>query len=668
MAPSKQSTSRWRASEARRWSSSTNPRELGSRVYGARLLGADRSLVLAGGGNCSLKATTTDLYGESVETLFVKASGVDLAAVESGDFTPLALAPLRRLLELPALADDELSRALLNARLDPRASPPSVETLLHALVPFRYVDHTHADAFLAWVDRVDGAARAEELYGEDCLIVPYENPGFALATRCRELWRRADGEGRRPRGIVLLHHGLVSFADDANESYETMLELVDRAARRLPRPRRPRPRRRRPAVWSPLDLARARAVLSSFANRPLALTLRDDASLRPVLMRPDLGAITRRGPLTPDHLLLTGRRPLVVTAATGLEAACTRYSAAVERELERRRRGRDLMPLDTTPRVLLVPGTGLLGSGRTPREAALAAEVYAHTLWAIERAEASGGYRPLGAAAQFEFEHWGPERAKRERAAPARPLTGRVALVTGAASGIGRAAAEALLARGAAVVGVDLRPAALAGDFEALTGDARSTRTVRRAIELAVRRFGGVDIVVANAGIFFAGPQIAELADTDWRRTFDLNLDAQLKLLREAIPFLRVAPAGGSVIVVGSKNVPAPGPGAAAYSASKAALTQLARVAALELARDGVRVNVVHPDAVFDTGVWTPERLAERAAHYGMSIEAYRRRNLLRREVHAADVGALVAELAGDLFAKTTGAQIPVDGGNERVI
>ncbi|MCM2270796.1 MAG: SDR family oxidoreductase, partial [Thermoanaerobaculia bacterium] len=265
-----------------------------------------------------------------------------------------------------------------------------------------------------------------------------------------------------------------------------------------------------------------------------------------------------------------------------------------------------------------------------------------------------------------EVEHWGLERAKLRRAR--RPLDGRGALVTGAASGIGRAAAEALLAQGAAVVGLDLAPCEIAGDFVGVAGDARSPRVVRRAVATAVERFGGLDLVVANAGLFFAGPAIERLADADWRRTLALNLDAQLVLLREAAPFLKLAPAGGAVVVVGSKNVAAPGKGAAAYSASKAAVTQLARVAALEWAGDGVRVNVVHPDAVFDTGVWTPERLAERAANYGLTVESYKRRNLLGREVRAADVGAVVAALAGDLFARTTGAQIPVDGGNERVV
>jgi rhamnose utilization protein RhaD (predicted bifunctional aldolase and dehydrogenase)/NAD(P)-dependent dehydrogenase (short-subunit alcohol dehydrogenase family) len=658
--------SRWSTAEARRWAAATTPSELGVRVYGSRLLGADRSLVVGGGGNTSVKTTVRDLHGRPVEAIYVKASGADLATATSRDFTPLALAALRELVELDALADRDLAREMLRLRLDPEAPPPSVEALLHAFLPYRYVDHAHPDALLALLDSVDGERRARGLYGDDCLIVPYVKPGFDLAAAVRRAWRAAGERTRALRGMILLHHGVFAFADDARSSYETLVELVGRAARALPRRLPAVPARRRPRAWSDLDVARLRRALSLAAGQPLCLARRDERELLAFLDRADLDRVTRRGPLTPDHVLRTRRLPLAVREPRRLDAALARYAAASGAEFERFRRGRDLAPLDAAPRVVLVPGSGAFGAGATPAAAALAAELAARTAWAIARAEALGGYRPLGAAALFEVEHWELERAKLRRAG--RPLDGRVALVTGAASGIGRAAAEALLAQGAAVVGLDLAPCEIAGDFVGVAGDARSPRVVRRAVATAVERFGGLDLVVANAGLFFAGPAIERLADADWRRTLALNLDAQLVLLREAAPYLKLAPAGGAVVVVGSKNVAAPGKGAAAYSASKAAVTQLARVAALEWAADGVRVNVVHPDAVFDTGVWTPERLSERAANYGLTVEQYRRRNLLGREVRSADVGALVAALCGDLFARTTGAQIPIDGGNERVI
>jgi NAD(P)-dependent dehydrogenase (short-subunit alcohol dehydrogenase family) len=269
-------------------------------------------------------------------------------------------------------------------------------------------------------------------------------------------------------------------------------------------------------------------------------------------------------------------------------------------------------------------------------------------------------------------EYWDLEQAKLKSGGKGSPLAGEVALVTGAASGIGKACVESFLSRGAAVVGLDVDPKVASlhdrPDFLGLRCDVTDSEGLRGSLEATVRAFGGLDMLVLNAGVFPGGRPIAELSDDEWRRVLGVNLDANLTLLREAHPLLRLAPRGGRVAVIGSKNVPAPGPGAAAYSASKAALTQLARVAALEWGGDGIRVNVLHPDAVFDTGIWTPEVLEARARAHGMTVEQYKTRNVLRAEVRSSDVAELASELCGPLFARTTGAQIPVDGGNDRVI
>jgi len=283
-----------------------------------------------------------------------------------------------------------------------------------------------------------------------------------------------------------------------------------------------------------------------------------------------------------------------------------------------------------------------------------------------------GGWKALSPADIFDVEYWDLEQAKLRRAGPAPVFSGEVALVTGAASGIGRACVDAFLRRGAAVVGLDVnqdisrmhaRP-----DFRGIVCDVTDESAVGAALEEGVRAFGGLDMLVLNAGIFPEGKGIAELGTDTWRRVMAVNLDASFAMLRECHPLLKVAPKGGRVAVIGSKNVPAPGPGAAAYSASKAAVNQLARVAALEWGADRIRVNSLHPNMVFDTALWTKEVLESRARHYGLSVEAYRTGNVLGVEVASRDVAELAAELCGPLFAKTTGAQIPVDGGNERVI
>jgi NAD(P)-dependent dehydrogenase (short-subunit alcohol dehydrogenase family) len=338
----------------------------------------------------------------------------------------------------------------------------------------------------------------------------------------------------------------------------------------------------------------------------------------------------------------------------------------------RERRGTTLAMLDASPRVLLDPAFGMLTVGPRAADADIAADIYTHTVEVIELAERVGTYQALPAADIFDVEYWELEQAKLSRARVRAPFAGEVALVTGAASGIGRACAATLRSRGAAVIGVDINPQVadtFAGpDFLGLCADVTDVDAVARAVHSGVDRFGGIDMVVAAAGIFPGSGPIAELDLRDWQKAMAVNAEAIASLLARVHPLLALAPRGGRVVVVASKNVPAPGPGAAAYSASKAAVTQLARVAALEWASDGIRVNMVHPDAVFDTGLWTEELLAERAARYGLTVAEYRRRNLLGVEVTSARVGELVATMCDTPFAATTGAQVPVDGGNERVV
>jgi NAD(P)-dependent dehydrogenase (short-subunit alcohol dehydrogenase family) len=306
------------------------------------------------------------------------------------------------------------------------------------------------------------------------------------------------------------------------------------------------------------------------------------------------------------------------------------------------------------------------------KDANIVADLYRHTMDVIERATLLGGYCALPARDIFDVEYWDLEQAKLKKAGKPPVFAGEVALVTGAASGIGKACVDALLARGAAVVGLDIsgdivgmykRP-----DFLGVQCDVTAPAAISAALDAAVRAFGGLDILILNAGVFPGGTAISALDDQQWREVMRVNLDANLTLLRNSHSLLKMAPRGGRVTVIGSKNVPAPGHGAAAYSASKAALTQLARVAALEWGADNIRVNTLHPDAVFDTGLWTDEVLAARAAHYKLTVEQYKKRNVLKVEVTSRDVAELAAELCGPLFAKTTGAQLPVDGGNERVI
>jgi len=416
------------------------------------------------------------------------------------------------------------------------------------------------------------------------------------------------------------------------------------------------------------EFARLRREISACAGFPVVLAAHSDPKYLAFARRADVARISQQGPATPDHAIRTKRVPMLGRDVAAYAAAYREYFA---RHAPSAKEPKTL--LDPAPRVILDPAFGMGCVGRTAKDARIVRDIYDHTIDVILRATALGGYRALPERDIFDVEYWDLEQAKLKKAGAPPVFAGEVALVTGAASGIGKACVEALLGRGAAVIGLDInadvtRLMGNRADFLGLKCDVTSERDVVAALEAGARAFGGLDMVVLNAGVFPGGRRIDALDAAEWRRVMSVNLDANLALMRECHPLLKLAPNGGRVVIIGSKNVPAPGPGAAAYSASKAALTQLARVAALEWGADRIRVNTLHPNAVFDTAAWTDEVLAARARHYGISVEAYRKRNVLGAEVTSRDVGELAAELCGPLFAKTTGAQVPVDGGNDRVI
>jgi NAD(P)-dependent dehydrogenase (short-subunit alcohol dehydrogenase family) len=422
-----------------------------------------------------------------------------------------------------------------------------------------------------------------------------------------------------------------------------------------------------PAAPVAPDLARLRRDISDVAGFPVVLRRQADARTLGFANHPELARIAQQGPATPDHSIRTKPLPMVGRDVRAFARGYTDYFNRHEPQAKERK-----TLLDQAPRVVIDPQLGLCTAGRSAREAAIIADIYEHTIDVILRAEALGGYKALPPKDIFDVEYWDLEQAKLRKGGKPPAFAGEVALVTGAASGIGRACVDSLLARGAAVVGLDLNPAIATmlarPDFLGLACDVTDEAQLRGAIDRAVQAYGGLDMLVLNAGIFPGGCRIESLASAEWRKVMQVNLDANLVLLREAHPFLKLSPRGGRVAIIGSKNVPAPGPGAAAYSASKAALNQLARVAALEWGADRIRVNSLHPNAVFDTGLWTDEVLAARAKHYGLTVDEYKRNNVLKTEVASRDVAELAAELCGPLFAKTTGAQVPVDGGNDRVI
>lgn len=666
---------------------------LALRLYTSRLLGSDPELVLHGGGNTSLKSTARDVYGDEIDVLYVKRSGADLASIDPSGLPPLRLEPLRRLRELDALDDLAMVGELQRALLDPGAGSPSVETLLHAFLPQRYIDHSHADAILALTNQPDGEARIAAVLGERVGWVPYTMPGFGLAKLAAEVLDK----NPEVEGLVLEKHGLFTFGDDARTSYERHIELVALAKRaileqigdRRPLDARPVVAARELHEVAPL-VRGALAEATGDADRPQRRWVLEHRSNDMILhfAASELGPfLAAAPPITPDHVIRTKGPWLFVerppygdlpALAERLRADVESYRAAY-REYFRRNteaKGVERTPLDPTPRVVVLPGLGLFAVGDSRRAARIAADIAEHTVTTKIWAASIGHYDGIDEGDLFDMEYWSLEQAKLGKAARA-PLAGQVALITGGGGAIGEGVARRLVAAGAHVVLVDIdaeRLAAVASRIDAdvcetFQADVSDEVDVAEAFQRAIERFGGIDLVVPNAGIARAGA-LAELELEDFEQAAAVNLRGTFLTLREALAHMKLQGTGGNVVLVSTKNVFAPGAEFGAYSATKAGAHQLARVAALEGAGDGIRVNMITADAVFGTdenpsGLWRevgPARAQARGLEPAELPEYYRERNLLKLCVTPDHVGNAVVFFATQQ-TPTTGATLPVDGG-----
>jgi len=642
--------------------------DLELRVYTSRLLGQDPSLVLHGGGNTSVKITETNLVGSKEDILYVKGSGWDLVSIEKDGFSPVRMAHMVNLSKLKSLSDPKMVNELKTQLTNDTSPTPSVETILHAILPFKYVDHTHADAVVTISNTSNGEKRIREIYGNRVVIVPYVMPGFDLAKEVGRIFSEMASD--ETEGVVLLNHGIFSFGNTARESYERMIDLVNTAEQYLISQNAWNNEKPLTDVKSKKirgDVSELRKKISLVAGNPVLLNLTNSQRGLSFSKRDDVEKISTRGPLTPDHVIRTKRIPMI---GRNVEKYVKEYVSYFRTHKINAKEKKTM--LDPAPRVILDNEFGLCAVGKNMGEIGIISDIYEHTIESILRAEKLGGYKALPASDIFDIEYWDLEQAKLHKNINSLEFQGEVVLITGAASGIGKSCVQSFLNRGAAVVGIDIDSSIETNykhnNYLGLICDVTDEEAIEVVLEKSVCHFGGIDMIVLNAGIFPEGKQVSELSTIEWNKVFSINLNSNLTLLREVYPLLKMAPNKGRVVVIGSKNVPAPGPGAAAYSASKAALNQLMRVLSMEWGGDGIRLNALHPNAVFDTGIWTDEVLKSRAEHYGLTIEKYKTNNLLGVEVNSIDVSELAAELCGSLFSKTTAAQIPVDGGNERVI
>ena len=648
------------------------------RIYSSRLLGQNSDLVLHGGGNTSVKLMETNLFGEREDILYVKGSGCNLNMIEDKGFTALRLKTMQKLAKLESISDSEMVCQQHLAMTNPDAPSPSVEALLHAVIPLKWIDHTHADAVVTISNTPEGEELLRDLYGERIIFVPYVLPGFKLAKKVLGITNNLDMKNYE--GMLLLNHGIITFAETALESYKRMIDLVSLAEKKIEKKfanqfssktvtkkdLQGEELRLLANVRRKVSQIRGASVLAQLDNSPKAYGF---ANLQ------NVNDISTRGPITTDHLIRTKPIPVVLDV-NNLEKSLDEFSMGYKAYFERHSDGQKIC-LDTAPRWGVWPGKGTVVFGRNITESRIVADIVEHTVKAIRWAESIGGWSPIGEEHLFEGEYWELQQLKllNNSLLPNenghREFEGKIALVSGAASGIGLASARELHEQGAVVVGMDLNKEILNIFSETgmlgLQCDVTNKEEVRKAVERTVSYFGGLDILILNAGTFPAGPVIENMDEQTWSKSLDINLTAPQQLLQTCVPFLKEG-IDPSVVFMGSRNVPAPGPGASAYSVPKAGQTQLARIAALELGKFGIRVNILHPDCVYDTGLWTSESLEKSAKRYGLTVEKYKSRNVLKKDVKTKEVARMVCAMAGSVFFKTTGAQIPIDGGNERVI
>ena len=660
-----------------RFASNTVNRDVALRVYTSRLLGNEARLVLHGGGNTSVKTIMPDMMGEDTPVLCVKGSGWDLGDIEPPGLPAVRLEPIRRMAALPALSDEDMVNAQRINLLDAAAPNPSVETLLHAFLPHKFVDHTHANAVLALTDQDSGDNLCRDVFGSRMGYVPYIMPGFALARKAKEVFE-ADPN---VEGLILLKHGIFTFGETARDSYDRMIEMVTLAEKTIAAKRI----RSLVSVELPGMIASIAAIAPILRGlcaeqtgddyRRLVMDFRTGDAIRTFVDGEQLARYGQQGTVTPDHVIRTKPKPLIVQPpqAGGLDAFRAGAAAAVDAYVAdyhayfARHNATQATPkteLDPLPRVILVPGVGIFGLGNSAKAAGIAADLVETNIDVISDVESMGAYEVIPEADIFDMEYWSLEQAKLGKAME-KPLQRHIALVTGGGSGIGAATVRALARAGAELVVLD-RDKDLAAEVARSVGglaigcDVTDAAEVAAAFDRVAETYGGLDIVVSNAGAAWQG-RIGEVDESVLRQSFELNFFAHQSVSQAAVRIMGVQRTGGCLLFNTSKQAVNPGPNFGPYGLPKAATLFLMRQYALDYGKDGIRSNAVNADRI-RTGLLTDDMISSRCQARGVSEKDYMSGNLLGREVTAVDVAKAFLDLA--LSPKTTGAVLTVDGGN----
>ena len=675
------------------------PDEMALRVYTSRLIGGEANLVLHGGGNTSVKLPMKNILGEEQEVLYVKASGIDLATIEPAGFVGLDLNPIRKLQILESLSDEETENQLQIHKVVAASPDPSVEAFLHAFLPPKYVDHTHADSILVLTNQKNGEDVVKDALGPGVAVLPYTMSGLPLAKGVLELYKKH----HNLEAIVMLNHGIFTFGGDARTSYDRMIECVSRAEAYIDKMTQ-----RKAIVTLRTDLTRPKDLISHTARLAQAVRgvcahrdlhgrlcrfyteIRSGEDVARASLSMEAREICNSGVLTPDHGIRTKNLAVYLESIPESDDDLRRiitetvsnyrdgYDQYFKAQVKVKRVNRE--ELDSYPRIFLVAGIGLMALGFTRKAARIAADIAEHTIKAKLLAKALGDYVPISDSHVFDMEYWSLQQKKLGKTSPP-PLQGHVAIVTGGAGAMGYGIADRLLAAGAIVAISDIDEPRLKkvhsmlasrydeSQIEALIIDVTDYKSVENAFREISLRVGGLDIVVPNAGV----AHVAKIEDLDphkFDQVIAVNLKGTLNVIKASIPIFKRQGTGGNIIVISSKNVFDPGAAFGAYSASKAGAHQISKIAAIELAELGVRVNMINPDAVFGdeeipSRLWDlvgPERMKSRGLDPEGLREYYRQRSLLKVEVLAVHVGNAVVFFASEQ-TPTTGTTLPVDGG-----
>ena len=656
--------------------------DIALRVYTSRLIGADPSLVLHGGGNTSVKSRTRNKVNEEVDVLYVKGSGWDLDTLEPPGLPGVLLDHLQKLRSLDRLSDEEMVNEQRTHLLDASSPNPSVETLLHAFLPHKFIDHSHADASLVIANQPDAEKICQEIYGDRIGIVSYIMPGFALAKASAEVYEK----NPHVEGLLLINHGLFTFGNTAKESYDRHIHAVTLAEEYIEK----KPLKALTPLEGPALKAGEETLMNVLAPVLRGLyreqsgkdwVLHHRADTKEFASSKECETWSQIGTATPDHVIRTKQKPLLLNlqqwqdpgklreeVSQALNAYCESYHQYFESN--KSAKGIDKTELDRLPRVLLVAGLGLLTIGKTVKETRISADIYQHSIDIIHKSFSLGDYVPLGSSDLFDMEYWSLEQAKLGKSkAPA--LQGKVVYITGAASGIGLATAKLFAEQGANLFLADrtadkLNEAADAIRKKAKVGvatrvlDVTDESAVRQSFEQLVQTFGGLDILISNAGNAVQGA-MGEVGMKELRASFELNFFAHQILASEALKRFLLQKSGGVLLFNASKAAFNPGKNFGPYALPKAAVVALTKQYALDYGSYGIRSNAINADRI-RTALFSEDVLKERAKARGLTPDDYFRNNLLQKEVYDTDVALGFLNLA--LAEKTTGSIITIDGGN----